>query len=88
MQSESQDQYPLISFEYLKSFCAQTNLVSAEVLESSVTPSKPEDAEPEEEGGRKKKKIVKVDSEFESMNRSQFLKFLIWACKKSGAKLS
>lgn len=88
MQSESQDQYPLISFEYLKSFCLQTNLVDAETLEATVTaPPKEEDEKPGDDK-KKKSKIVRVDSEFESMNRSQFFKFLIWACKKSGGRLA
>ena len=59
------------------------------MLESTVSPPKSDDEQPEEDDKkRKKKKIVRVDSEFESMNRSQFLKCLIWACKKSEASLA
>ena len=88
MQSESQDQYPLVSFEYLNKFCLDTNLVDVKFLEETVTTPKPEDEtikakEDEDDELKNAKKIRKVDSEFESMNRSRFLSFLIWACKKS-----
>ena len=42
MQSESQDSYPFISFEYLRQFCRDTGIISVAQLDTTTEPTKGE----------------------------------------------
>ena len=72
MVSESQDSYPLISFHYLRAWCqaSEIDFLSVEQLDATNVPD-------DDEAGPGPER--KVHSQFDKMNRSQFLEFLIWA---------
>lgn len=66
LQSESMDTYPYVSFNFLKHFCKQNEIVDTSKMDKVFLKPK----NPKEENKKSK-----------SLNRSLFLRFLVSACK-------
>ena len=72
MYSESQNTYPVISFDYLKDFCRKTNLLPEDKIDLEQPSADDKDEDP-----LKFKDIRQFG--ITSINQSQLVKFFIWA---------